>query len=104
MAEVTNKSGVKGGLADAMKGADVFIGVSAPNTVSVEMVESMAENAVVFACANPTPEIYPEDALKGGAKVVNSVRYRKYCVNSFCDFAAIRPSRSNRIARELVVP
>jgi len=74
MAEITNKEGIKGSLADALKGADVFVGVSAPNTVSVEMVESMAENAIVFACANPTPEIYPEDAVKGGAKVVATGR------------------------------
>ena len=57
MAEVTNKSGVKGTLADAMKGADVFIGVSAPNCVSKDMVRSMAARAIVFSCANPVPEI-----------------------------------------------
>ncbi|MBR0026121.1 MAG: NAD-dependent malic enzyme [Clostridia bacterium] len=74
MAELTNKEGIKGSLADALKGADVFVGVSAPNTVSVEMVESMAKDPIVFACANPTPEIYPEDAFKGGAKVVATGR------------------------------
>ena len=74
MAKITNKAGIKGSLADAMKDADVFIGVSAPNTVSVEMVQSMAKDAIVFACANPTPEIFPEDAFKGGAKVVATGR------------------------------
>ncbi|MBQ3108936.1 MAG: NAD-dependent malic enzyme [Clostridia bacterium] len=74
MAELTNKEGIKGSLADALKGADVFVGVSAPNTVTVEMVESMAKDPIVFACANPTPEIYPEDAFKGGAKVVATGR------------------------------
>ena len=72
MAEVTNKSGVKGTLADAMKGADVFIGVSAPNCVSKDMVRSMAERAIVFSCANPVPEISREDALEAGAMVVGT--------------------------------
>ena len=72
MAEVTNKSGVKGTLADAMKGADVFIGVSAPNCVSKDMVRSMAKGAIVFSCANPVPEISREDALEAGAAVVGT--------------------------------
>ncbi len=74
MAEVTNKELLDGKLADAMKKADVFIGVSAPNIVSEEMVKSMNEKAIVFPMANPTPEIMPELALKAGAAVVGSGR------------------------------
>ena len=74
MAEITNPRGLQGKLADAMVGADVFIGVSAPGAVSSEMVRSMAENAIVFACANPTPEIFPEDAKAAGAAVVATGR------------------------------
>jgi len=74
MAKVTNRSMKQGGLADALVGADVFIGVSAPNTVSVDMVRSMAKDAIVFACANPTPEIFPDDAKAGGARVIATGR------------------------------
>ena len=74
MALITNRAKKKGSLADALVGADVFIGVSAPNTVTVDMVKSMAKDAIVFACANPTPEIFPDDAKAGGAKVVASGR------------------------------
>lgn len=74
MSRVTNLGKKQGSLADALKGADVFIGVSAPNTVTVEMVRSMAKDAIVFACANPTPEIFPDDAKAGGAKVVATGR------------------------------
>ncbi|MCR5808605.1 MAG: NAD-dependent malic enzyme [Clostridiales bacterium] len=74
MALVTNREKKQGSLADALVGADVFIGVSAPNTVSVDMVRSMAENAIVFACANPTPEIFPDDAKAGGAAVIATGR------------------------------
>ena len=72
MAEITNKSGICGTLSDAMKGADVFIGVSAPNVVSKDMVRSMAKGAIVFSCANPVPEISREDALEAGAAVVGT--------------------------------
>ena len=72
MAKVTNKRGVKGSLADAMKGADVFIGVSAPNCVSQDMVKSMAGGAIVFSCANPVPEISRKAALEAGAAVVGT--------------------------------
>ena len=72
MAKVTNKHGVKGSLADAMKGADVFIGVSAPNCVSQDMVKSMAGGAIVFSCANPVPEISRKAALEAGAAVVGT--------------------------------
>ena len=74
MAEVTNKGLVKGTLADAMKGADVFIGVSAPGIVTEDMVRSMAENPILLPMANPVPEIMPELALKAGAAVVGTGR------------------------------
>ena len=74
MAEVTNPESLKGSLADAMKGADVFIGVSAPGSVSQEMVRSMAKDPIIFACANPTPEIFPDDAKAAGAKIISTGR------------------------------
>ncbi len=74
LADFTNKNRITGTLADAMKGADVFVGVSAAGIVSEEMVASMAENAVVMAMANPTPEIMPELAKKAGAAVVGTGR------------------------------
>lgn len=74
MAEVTNLEGMKGSLADAMKGADVFIGVSAPGLVTKEMVASMAKDPIIFACANPVPEIFPEEAKKAGAAVISTGR------------------------------
>ena len=74
IANFTNKTHKKGTLADALKGADIFIGVSAPNCVTEEMVSSMAENAIVMAMANPIPEIMPDLALKAGAKVVGTGR------------------------------
>lgn len=74
MAELTNPENIKGSLADALVGADVFIGVSAPGLVTTEMVKTMNRDAIVFACANPTPEIFPEDAKAGGAKVVSTGR------------------------------
>ena len=70
LAKVTNRTGKRGILADALRGADAFLGVSRPNLVTAEMVSSMAEKAIVFAMANPTPEILPEDAIKGGAFIV----------------------------------
>lgn len=74
IAEITNKGCEKGALADVLKGADVFIGVSAPGVLTKEMVASMAENAIVFACANPTPEIFPDEAKAAGAAVVSTGR------------------------------
>ena len=74
MAEVTNLKGEQGTLADVIKGADVFIGVSAPGTLTVDMVKAMNKDAIVFACANPIPEIFPEDAKKGGARVISTGR------------------------------
>ena len=74
MAEVTNLNKEQGKLADVIKGADVFIGVSAPGTLTTEMVKTMAKDAIIFACANPTPEIFPEDAKAGGAAVIATGR------------------------------
>ena len=74
MAQVTNKDKVAGKLADVIKGADVFIGVSAPGTLTTDMVKTMNKDAIVFACANPTPEIFPEDAKAGGARVISTGR------------------------------
>ena len=74
MAQITNLQKEQGSLADVIKGADVFIGVSAPGTLTTEMVKTMNKDAIVFACANPTPEIFPEDAKAGGAAVVSTGR------------------------------
>ena len=74
MAKVTNLNKEKGKLADVVKGADIFIGVSAPGTLTTEMVKTMNKDAIVFACANPTPEIMPDDAKAGGAKVIATGR------------------------------
>ena len=74
MTEVTNLSRKAGMLADMLVGADVFIGVSAPNTVTTEMVKTMNKDAIIFACANPTPEIFPDAAKAGGARVISTGR------------------------------
>jgi malate dehydrogenase (oxaloacetate-decarboxylating) len=74
LAKITNPEMLKGTLADAMKGADVFIGVSAPGTVTEDMVRSMNTDAIIFAMANPTPEIFPEEAKKAGARVIGTGR------------------------------
>ncbi|MCI1305808.1 MAG: NAD-dependent malic enzyme [Lachnospiraceae bacterium] len=74
MAQITNPDMIKGSLADALKGADVFIGVSAPGLVTKDMVRSMNKDAIIFACANPTPEIFPDEAKEAGAAVVATGR------------------------------
>mgnify|MGYP002280155066 CR=1 FL=1 len=74
MAKVTNREHMTGTLADAVKGADVFFGMSAPQVLTAEMVSTMAKDPMVFAMANPVPEIWPEDAKKGGAAVVGTGR------------------------------
>ena len=74
MAEVTNLDRKSGTLADQLVGADVFIGVSAPGMVTKEMVSTMNRDAIIFACANPTPEIFPDEAKAGGAKVISTGR------------------------------
>ena len=74
MAKITNRERVAGSLADVIKGADIFIDVSAPGTLTKEMVESMAKDPIIFACANPVPEIMPDEAKAGGAAVVSTGR------------------------------
>lgn len=74
MAAITNQDCEKGALADVIQGADVFIGVSAPGTVTKDMVQTMAEDPIIFACANPTPEIFPDEAKAAGAAVVSTGR------------------------------
>lgn len=74
MSKITNKQMRKGSLADVLTGADVFIGVSAPGTLTTEMVKTMNHDAIIFACANPTPEIFPDDAKAGGAAVIATGR------------------------------
>ena len=74
MAKVTNLAKKSGTLADMLVGADVFIGVSAPGSVTTEMVKTMNRDAIIFACANPTPEIFPDDAKAGGAAIVSTGR------------------------------
>ena len=74
MAEITNQAMEKGKLADVIKGADVFIGVSGPGTLTKDMVRTMAKDPIIFACANPTPEIFPDEAKEAGAAVVSTGR------------------------------
>ena len=74
MAQVTNLEKKRGPLSEVLRGADVFIGVSAPGTLTTDMVRTMARDAVIFACANPTPEIFPDDAKAGGAAVISTGR------------------------------
>ena len=74
IAQVTNPDGKRGTLADALVGADAFIGVSAPGMVTTDMVKTMAKDSIIFACANPTPEIFPDEAKAGGARVISTGR------------------------------
>lgn len=74
MAKITNRDKIHGSLTDIVKGADVFIGVSAPGSLTTDMVKTMAKDAIIFACANPTPEIYPDEAKAGGARVIATGR------------------------------
>lgn len=74
MAKITNSDKEKGSLVDVIKGADIFIGVSAPGMLTQDMVRSMAKNPIIFACANPTPEIFPDEAIAAGAAVVSTGR------------------------------
>ena len=74
MSKITNPEKKSGSLADMLVGADVFIGVSAPGAVTTDMVKTMAKDAIIFACANPIPEIFPDDAKAGGAKVIATGR------------------------------
>ena len=74
LAEITNPDNIKGSLADALVGADVFVGVSAPGIVKHEMVRSMNKDSIIFAMANPTPEIMPDEAKAAGARVIGTGR------------------------------
>lgn len=74
MSKITNLDKKSGSLADMLVGADVFIGVSAPGSVTTEMVKSMADDPIIFACANPVPEIYPDDAKAAGARIISTGR------------------------------
>ena len=74
IAKVTNKEKTKGGIENALIGADIFIGVSKPNLITAKMVKTMAKNSIVFAMSNPNPEIMPEEAKKGGARVIATGR------------------------------
>ena len=74
MAKITNYNHEKGTLAEVIKGADIFIGVSAPGTLTPDMVRTMAKEPIIFACANPTPEIFPDEAKAAGAAVVSTGR------------------------------
>jgi len=90
LAQVTNLKNQAGTLADVLVGADVFLGVSAPKTVTTEMVKTMAKDAIIFACANPTPEIFPDEAKAGGAAVVATGRsYYPNQINNVLAFPGI---------------
>ncbi len=108
MSRVTNPRRLKGVLSDAMKGADVFIGVSAPNVVSEEMVKSMAERSIVFAMANPIPEIMPERSVAAGAYIVGSGRSDfQNQINNVLAFPGIfrgaLDARASEINREMML-
>ena len=101
MAGLTNPEHIAGSLADVIKGADVFIGVSAPGTLTGDMIQSMAKDPVIFACANPTPEIFPDEALAAGAKVVSTGRsdYPNQINNVLCCPGLFRGALDVRASR-----
>ena len=101
MAGLTNPEHIAGSLADVIKGADVFIGVSAPGTLTGDMIRSMAKDPVIFACANPTPEIFPDEALAAGAKVVSTGRsdYPNQINNVLCFPGLFRGALDVRASR-----
>jgi len=108
MAKITNKRQKKGKLADVLPGADVFIGVSAPGLLTGDMVKTMAKDAVIFACANPTPEIFPEEAIAAGAAVVSTGRsdYPNQVNNVLCFPGIFRGAldvRASRITENMKV-
>ncbi len=92
MARITNRNREKGTLAEVIRGADAFIGVSAPKTLTADMVKTMAKDPIIFACANPTPEIFPEEAIAAGAAVVSTGRadYPNQVNNVLCFPALFR--------------
>jgi malate dehydrogenase (oxaloacetate-decarboxylating) len=101
LADITNPRKVEGGLREAMMGADVFIGVSGPNLISAKEVALMAPKAIVFAMANPVPEIMPEEALRGGAMVVGTGRsdYPNQINNSLVFPGVFRGALDNRVSK-----
>ncbi|MGI5853066.1 MAG: NAD(P)-dependent malic enzyme [Bacillota bacterium] len=106
MAKITNPNHVSGTLADVIKCADVFIGVSAPATLTGDMIRSMAKDPIIFACANPIPEIFPEEALAAGAKVVSTGRsdYPNQINNVLCFpglFRGVLDVRASRITENM---
>lgn len=108
MAKITNLDKEKGSLADAIKGADIFIGVSAPGMLTQDMVRSMAKDSIIFACANPTPEIFPDEAIAAGAAVVSTGRsdYPNQVNNVLCFpglFRGVLDVRASEINDEMKV-
>ncbi len=108
IAEVTNKRCIKGTLADAMKGADMFVGVSVGNVLTEEMVKTMAKDPIVFALANPVPEINPELALRAGAKIVGtgSSRYPNQINNALVFpglFRGVLDVRARDVTDEMMI-
>ena len=101
MSKITNSTHQKGTLAEVIQGADVFIGVSAPKTLTADMVKTMAKDPIIFACANPTPEIFPEEAKAAGAAVVSTGRsdYPNQVNNVLCFPALFRGALDVRAAR-----
>lgn len=101
MSQITNSTHQKGTLAEVIQGADVFIGVSAPKTLTADMVKTMAKDPIIFACANPTPEIFPEEAKAAGAAVVSTGRsdYPNQVNNVLCFPALFRGALDVRAAR-----
>ena len=99
MAKITNFGHEAGSLADVIRGADVFIGVSAPGTLTQDMVRSMARDPIVFACANPTPEIFPDEAKAAGAAVVSTGRsdFPNQVNNVLCFPGIFRQSRNGHV-------
>lgn len=108
MAKITNSAHEKGTLAQVIEGADVFIGVSAPNTLTSDMVKTMAKDPIIFACANPVPEIFPEEARAAGAAVISTGRsdYPNQVNNVLCFPALFRGAldvRASEINDEMKV-
>ena len=108
MAKLTNRGLEKGTLAEVIRGADVFIGVSAPGTLTADMVRTMAKDSIVFACANPTPEIFPDEAKAAGAAVVSTGRsdYPNQVNNVLCFpgiFRGALDARASQITEHMKV-
>ena len=101
MAKITNPDHVSGSLADVIKGADGFIGVSAPGTLTGDMIRTMAKDPIIFACANPVPEIFPDEAIAAGAKVVSTGRsdYPNQINNVLCFPGLFRGALDVRASR-----